>query len=99
MLFPYLFLLLCGAKKPHKTTSSPRNLQNRNEGYEPDKECRGHLRGEIFYLCGCRLRLDDHMAGMSWKRFKQLGGGVDGLLLKVWSTDQQHQLYWHHQGT
>lgn len=65
--------------------------QTRNEG--------ATWEAVTFYSWGCRLRLDDHMAGMSWKRFKQLGDGVGGLLFKVWSTDQQHQLHRHHQGT
>lgn len=36
--------------------------------------------------------------GMSLERCTQLGEGVDGLLLKLWSTDQQHPRQWHGQG-
>lgn len=74
MLFPCLFLLYCGARKPHRGHVKAKKSSRPELGHGPDKERECHGGGSELLVMGVfRPRLEDRGHG-SWKTFRQLGG-------------------------
>lgn len=65
ILFPYLLLLWCRARKPDKIHFKWKKSSTLELGYAPVKERKACWRGSELLVIGVhRLRLGDHMAGI-----------------------------------